>query len=180
MENFRAIRNKIKKVINEKKRSFYKKVFQSKSKNDIWNVIHRNPKTLKVDPEKLNEFFNKTAQRLVGERKTDNVTLRSYISSLKDKSNSFTLRLATPTEVSKCIKTTFTVYDNIPVSFIKPVAEYLESPLTFIINNLIVTSTFPGLWKIARISPIPKVVNLSLKITEQYQFYQYFLRSMRN
>ena len=168
-EKFRAIRNKIKKVINKKKTNFYKKVFQSKNKNDIWKVIHRilspNPKTLKVDPEKLNEFFNKTAERLVGKRKTDDATLRSYISSLKDKSNSFKLRLVTPTEVSKCIKTLrndcSTGYDNIPVSFIKPVAEYLESPLTFIINNFIVTSTFPGIWKIARISPIPKILNPS-------------------
>ena len=168
-EKFRAIRNKIKKVINEKKTSFYKKVFQSKNKNDIWKVIHRilspNPKTLKVDPEKLNEFFNKTAERLVGKRKTDDATLRSYISSLKDKSNSFKLRLVTPTEGSKCIKTLrndcSTGYDNIPVSFIKPVAEYLESPLTFIINNFIVTSTFPGIWKIPHISPIPKIVNPS-------------------
>ena len=47
------------------------------------------------------------------------------------------------------------------MSFIKPVAEHLESPLTFIINNFIVTSTFPGMWKIARISPIPKIVNPS-------------------
>ena len=69
-ERYRAIRNKIKKVIEEKKTSFYKKRFQSKNKNDIWNVIHRilNPKTLKVDPEKLNEFFNKTAERLVGKK----------------------------------------------------------------------------------------------------------------
>ena len=68
---FRAIRSKIKKVINEKKTSFYKRVFP-KNKNDIWKVIHRvlspNPKTLKVDPEKLNEFFNKTADRLVGKK----------------------------------------------------------------------------------------------------------------
>ena len=106
-EKFRAIWNKIKKVINEKKTSFYKKVFQSKIKNDIWKVIHRilspNPNTLKVDPEKLNEFFNKTVKRLVEKRKTHNATLQSYISSLKDKSNSFKLRLITPTEVSKCI-----------------------------------------------------------------------------
>ena len=54
-----------------------------------------------------------------------------------------------------------TGYDKIPVPFIKPVAEYLEPPLKFIINNFIVTSTFPGIWKIARISPIPKIVNPS-------------------
>ena len=34
-EKIRTIRNMIKKVINEKKTSFYKKVFQSKNKNDI-------------------------------------------------------------------------------------------------------------------------------------------------
>ena len=108
-------------------------MFQLKSKSDIWKVIYRVlspiPKTLKVDPEKLNEFFNKTAERLVGKRKTDNATLRSYISSLIDKSNRFRLRLVTPTEMSKCIKTLrndcSTVYDNIPLSFIKPKAEYL-------------------------------------------------------
>ena len=116
-----------------------------------------------MDPEKLNEFFKITAERLFGKRKTDNTTLRLYTSSLKDKSNSFKLRLVTLTEVSKSIKTLrndcSTGYDNIPVSFIKPLAEYLESPLTFIKNNFIVTSTFPGIWKIARISPIPKLVN---------------------
>ena len=116
-----------------------------------------------MDPEKLNEFFKITAERLFGKGKTDNTTLRLYTSSLKDKSNSFKLRLVTLTEVSKSIKTLrndcSTGYDNIPVSFIKPLAEYLESPLTFIKNNFIVTSTFPGIWKIARISPIPKLVN---------------------
>ena len=85
-------------------------------------ILSKNPKTLKVGLEKLNEFFNKTAERLVGKRKTDNATLRSYISSLKDKSNSFKLRLVMPTEVNKCIKTLCddcsTGYDNIPVSFI--------------------------------------------------------------
>ena len=33
--------------------------------------------------------------------------------------------------------------------------------MTFIINNFIVTSRFAGTWKIAYISPIPKVVNPS-------------------
>ena len=124
-------------------------------------VLSPNSVTLKVDPKKLNKFFNKTAEQLVGKRKTDNATLQSYISSLKDKSNNFKLRLITLKEENKYIKTLrnncSTGYDNIPVSFLKPVAEYLESPLTFIINNFIVTSAFPGMWKIARISPIPNL-----------------------
>ena len=92
-EKFGAIRNKIKNLINET--GFHKKVFQWKNKNDIWKFIHRvlslNPKTLKKDPEKLDELFDKTAEQLVGKRKTDNATLRLYINSLRDKSNSFKL-----------------------------------------------------------------------------------------
>ena len=88
-------------------------------------ILSPNPKTLKVDPEKRNTFFNETAEQLVGKRKKDNATLRSYISSLKDKSNSFKLRLVTSTEVNKCTKTLHsdysTGYDHIPVSFTKPV-----------------------------------------------------------
>ena len=127
------------------------------------NPLDKGSSTKKMIIAKVTPIFKAGKKELVTNYKpisaignTDDATLRSYISSLKDKSNSFKLRLVAPTEVSKCIKTLHNDcsagYDNIPVSFIKPVAEYLESPLTFIINNFIVTSTFPGIWKIARIS----------------------------
>ena len=41
--------------------------------------------------------------------------------------------------------------------FIKPVVEFLVSPLTFVINNYITTNKFSDAWKTARISPIPKI-----------------------
>ena len=111
------------------------KIIYGKSYKVIHHILSPNPKTLKVDPEKLHEFFNKTPERLVEKRKTVNATLRSYISSLKDKSNSLQLGLVTPTELNKCSKTLrndcFTGYYNILVSFTKPVAEYLESPFTY-------------------------------------------------
>ena len=50
-----------------------------------------------------------------------------------------------------------TGYDHIPASFIKPVSEFLVSPITFIINNFIKINEFPGKWKLSRISPIPKI-----------------------
>ena len=40
---------------------------------------------------------------------------------------------------------------------IKPVVEFLVSPLTFVINNYIATNNFPDAWKTARVSPIPKI-----------------------
>ena len=41
--------------------------------------------------------------------------------------------------------------------FIKPVVEFLLSPLTFVINNYIATNNFPDALKTAIISPIPKI-----------------------
>ena len=50
-----------------------------------------------------------------------------------------------------------TGYDNIRAMFLKPVLEFLVSPLTFVINNYIATNNFPDAWKTARVSPIPKI-----------------------
>ena len=47
-------------------------------------------------------------------------------------------------------------FDNIPVSFIKPVIDVITSPLAHIINACIDKDVFPPLWKIGKISPIPK------------------------
>ena len=50
-----------------------------------------------------------------------------------------------------------TGYDHITPTFIKPVSEFLVSPITFIINNFIKVNQFPDIWKLARIRPIPKI-----------------------
>ena len=76
---------------------------------------------------------------------------------------SFKLQKVTYNNIVKSLKSLgndcSTGYDNILVSFTKPIAEYIASPLTFIINNLIEESKFPDQWKIACISPTPKVTN---------------------
>ena len=51
--------------------------------------------------------------------------------------------------------------DQIPTSFIKLAADHLAGLLTRIINSCITEAYFPKLWKIARVSPIPKVDNPS-------------------
>ena len=48
-------------------------------------------------------------------------------------------------------------YDHIPTSFLKPVSEFLVSPITLIINNFIKINQFPDIEKLARISPVPKI-----------------------
>lgn len=55
--------------------------------------------------------------------------------------------------------------DQLPARFVKLVAEHLAGPLTTIINNCISKLYFPRAWKLARISPIPKV---DTPVTEDY------------
>ncbi|PFX14779.1 putative RNA-directed DNA polymerase from transposon X-element [Stylophora pistillata] len=49
--------------------------------------------------------------------------------------------------------------DQIPAKYIKMSPEVIASPLTHVLNNFISEHSFPDAWKIARVSPIPKVDN---------------------
>ena len=48
-------------------------------------------------------------------------------------------------------------YDHIPATFIKPVSQFLVSPITFIINNFIKINQFSDVWKLTRINPNPEI-----------------------
>ena len=82
-----------------------------------------------------------------------------------DTDQAFRLKPTTYDEVKKIIlnlrNDCSSGYDSLPVKFLKPVYEYITSPLVHIINNCIKTGTFPNQWKIARVCPIPKVKNPS-------------------
>ena len=118
---------------------------------------------LQADPFALNEYFNKTAERFVGQNATTDGVILSHIDSFTSGHNSFKLQKVIQNDVLKSLKLLrndcSTGYDNIPVSFIKQITEYIA----FIINNLIEESKFPDqkllIWKIARINPIPKITN---------------------
>ena len=137
----------------------------SKNSKEIWKVVHRilkpNDNTLKVDTNKLNKYFNDTASRFVSRKSMSKKELTGLIDSFNDKENAFQLQPATYENIEKCKKMIrndcSTGYDHIPVIFIKPVSEFLASPKTFIINNFIKINQFPDIWKLARISPIPKI-----------------------
>ena len=89
--------------------------------------------------------------------------LLNFIDSLPPGSieqESFTLRRVTYKEVLNEIRIirseTSTGHDQIPIKYLKPVAESVAGPLTHIINSFIDQLLFPNAWKIARITPIPK------------------------
>ena len=63
-------------------------------------------------------------------------------------------------EINKLRSDTSTGMDQIRGKFVKLAKDYISCPITHIMNICIVTSSFPKLWKIARISPIPEVNEL--------------------
>ena len=158
-EELKTIRNELKKSIKETKRTFLKKLLLNKDCSETWKVInkilHPNSSTVKVNPDEVNNYFNQTATRTTG-REAGRVT-DAFLQALPEQQRTFDLREVTYDDVMKAIKSLrsdcSTGYDNIPAKFVRPVAEYLASPMTDIINSCINTSTVPSEWKTSRICP---------------------------
>jgi len=163
LNQLRQVRNKLKSTIRETKKKFLKSLLSNKTSTEAWKVInkilHPRLKRMDVDPEDINQFFNTTAVRTTG-KNAEKLT-KSFIRDLPDHPDNFQLRPVTYEEVLKAIlelrSDCSTGHDNIPAKFVKPVSQYLISPLTHIINSCIQSSTFPDVWKISRICPVPKV-----------------------
>ena len=158
---FRSIRNKIKSMISKAKRSFLVNALSSKRSKEVWKIIHRvlhpNLKSLRADPNELT--------RTLGAKPDDIQDLFHQIKLLPEtcELNRFSLRHITHGEVlheiSRLRSDCSTGYDQIPVRYVKLVKDYVAGPLMHIINICIDTSSFPQIWKTARISPIHKTDN---------------------
>ena len=105
---YRETRNKVKKAIKEKKTQFYRNVLSLKNSKEIWKAIHRilnpNMSTLQADLSALNEFFNITAERLVGQNATTDGIILSHIDLLTSSHDSFKLQKVTYNDVLKSLK----------------------------------------------------------------------------
>ena len=80
-----------------------------------------------------------------------------------EKDNTFVIQQTTYTEVKNIISELrndcSSGFDNIVVKFLKRVAEEITSPIVHIINSSIDTEIFLDSWKVARVCPVPKIVN---------------------
>ena len=122
--------------------------------------------TLEGNVNDINKNFNSTVARVTGEKLVKTSDIYRTLTSLPENNitEQFELQTTNSGEVLKIIKSLRNDcsigHDNIPIFLIKPVAEYISSPLAFIINNQILTRTFSKKWKIFRLCPIPKVNEL--------------------
>ena len=162
---FRNARNNLKRTIRKTKSTLFKKALSSKRPKEVWKTIKRllspNNRVIKADPEVLNQHYVTLAEK-ISPTKADPFD-PSQLPANIDNGNDFQFTPTTINDIEKAIKELrddcSTGFDQIPVKYIKPVSEFLSSPLTHIINNCISNNVFPDQWKIARISPIPKIDN---------------------
>ena len=167
-EKYRNLRNTLKREIKSTKKTFFKKALLSKNAKSVWSTIHRilkpNFKRIKTKPKELNDYFSSIASKITGKTQ-DNTNNINFIQQLPvhNTDNQFIIRHTTMSEVRKLLlnlrNDCSTGHDAIPVRYIKPVADILVSPLTYVINNCIDKGIFPNEWKVARVCPIPKVKN---------------------
>ena len=169
-KEYRSTKNKLKKEIKSTKSRFYKKAFSSRRPKEVWQTIHRilkpNSKPIAECPDSLNKYYNGVAERLTSSKRTTIEDLKVMINELSHlNENAFKLQPTSYNDVRKTLNTIrsdcSTGHDSIPINLLKPVSEFIISPLNFIINNFISFRTFPEYWKVARISPVPKLNNPS-------------------
>ena len=116
-----------------------------------------NPKPITASPDDLNNYSFDIAESLTG-KSPETI----YKSNLPDEIyNIFTLKESNYIEIRKEFKyirnDCSAGFDCVPPELIKPVSDYLASPLMHINNNCIKVRKFPKLWKTAKICPIPKI-----------------------
>ena len=120
---------------------------------------------LRADPDQLNKYFIATNERTLGtspDVKSDLLELARSLPEHPNLQRSFKLCHVTFEEVMKELQhlcsDCSTGVDQIPVKFVKLVSEQLAGPLTHISNACITSSTFPRIWKTARLTAaaIPK------------------------
>ena len=166
-DEYRKVRNNHKKIVKNKKSSFIRKSLSSKNSKEVWQTIHRilKPQSsrIKFEPETLNQHYTTLASRLCNKDNTA-FNAEELIAELgADDATKIQFRPATYEEVTKIISSLrndcSSGYDGIPIKYLKPVSDYITSPLVHIINNSIKTGIFPEKWKTARVCPIPKVKN---------------------
>ena len=108
----------------------------------------------------FNTFFVTIAAKL----KKQSIMLKNFVCAYqpirKENAKTFKFKLATTDDVYKELRTLkpkkATGMDNIPSKLVKDCASEISSPLTYIINLSLETSTIPSEWKLAKVIPLFK------------------------
>lgn len=154
---FTRARNRANLLVRQAKKVYFeRKLNVSLPTKELWrNVkklgVHSRSSTVTcLDPDELNNFFCE-----------NNSLDHNHFNQLPDTSRNctFSFSVASETDVLSAlmsIRSNAIGEDGLPLKFLKIVLPFIVGSLTHIFNHIITTSTFPKLWKVARVIPIAK------------------------
>lgn len=158
-ELYRQKRKIIVKLVKNAKSSYYRTKFQgaldSKKKwKEIKNagIIGKNEHKIVSNVEELNTVFTTLPSSTTNLRFYDDI-------QNNESTSSFEFQRVTQSDVvlaMKSIKSTAIGADGIDPKFLKIIIPWIIDYITHLFNSIITTSSFPSIWKYAKIVPIPK------------------------
>ena len=141
-EKFKEIKRAIKKAVRSAKSTFYRKALSTNNPKEVWKIIHGilHPpaKRVNFNPAELNKYFATIASVTLKKKAIPRNETSQFINSLPetlkdDTSDCFHLHRTSYQNVLKQLKLLrndiSTGPDEIPIRFVKMVAEILCSPL---------------------------------------------------
>ena len=166
---YKQLRNYTTAAIRSEKKAYLRMKFQNCSPKEKWKELKRlnlsiNKRKLLPDhlsdANKINNFFINSANNHLSPKPE---LLDFYNNHSMDNINErFNFVLCTENEilnVLKNIKTKATGSDEINITLIYLCCPYIVPYVTHIVNECILTSYFPTLWKQAQVIPLPKISN---------------------
>lgn len=161
-QEFKRLRNVVTKLIRNAKSEFFNKIVidSSGKSTSFWNKVKRLGLTQdkenhsKIDPNEFCNFITANSSPKVK-------TLTTYINQ-HNSNNEFSFQNIDADIVTKAlfsIKSNSVGLDGTNLKFIKLLYPMIQNQLVFIFNSIITKSSFPLLWKTAKIIPIPKCTN---------------------
>lgn len=165
-ENYRALRNRIKRIIRDSRNNYFAAMFQSvKSNKEVWNVVKsqgagKEPKKINdpvVPLNSLNDFF-------CGINNDINYDLIHMYKNIGSNllNNSFNFKAINHDLIYRAImdiSSNAVGNDGIPLKFIRLLFDETKEVLCHIFNFSLFNSVYPKQWKQALIIPLPKVTD---------------------
>lgn len=167
-EKFKQLRNAVQKQVRTAKSEYYCRVFENdKDSAVVWKRLRhlglvnnkRTDRKLACSVYELNEYF-------VSSSGQGAITDREYreVNTNYDEEN-FYWEYIYPEEICR----TFTAItsgvvgiDDLPLKLLRIVLPDIVPIVEYILNYSLEAGTFPKLWKVAMVKPVPKVINPTL------------------
>lgn len=152
-------RNKLKSTIRRARAKYCQGIFSACGSREMWDELKRvgisndrGNNLYNIDVEQCNNFFILPS--------IDNPPPVSYANTTINMGSGFSFRNVSELEVFNSllkIKSNCIGPDGLSVKFLKLIFPTIVRYLTHIFNTILTTSSYPNIWKSARVVPVPKV-----------------------